>query len=124
MPAKNLSPLPLKPISLCLLSSFKGICGSLVLRLILGAALFGFVGCRKSPGVKISPDMVHVTAISLGQTRLAIINGKQLAEGNELAVPATRLRIVKISDGQVELSNGAQVIKASLETSKPKAPKR
>jgi hypothetical protein len=125
MPAENLSPFRLKPVSLRLLSSFKGICGSLVLRLILGAALFGFVGCRKSlPVVTISSDMVHVTAISLGQTRLAIINGKQLAEGNELAVPPARLRIVKISDGQVELSNGNQKITAPLETSKRKAPKR
>jgi hypothetical protein len=116
MSAENLLPSRLKP--------FLGV-RSPLLGLLLAAALFGFVGCRKSlPAVKITPDMIHVTAISLGQTKLAIINGKQLAEGNELAVPAARLRIVKISDGQVELSNGSQVIKASLETSKPKAPKR
>jgi len=123
MPAENLSPSRLKRIVPP--AFFKSQCGTLVLRLVLGAALVGLVGCRKSfLAVKINPDMVHVTAISLGQTRLAIINGKQLAEGNELALPAARLRIVKISDGHVELSNGAQVIKAPLETSKPKAPKR
>jgi hypothetical protein len=124
MPAENMSPSRLNRISLCLPFFSKGKCGALALRLVLGAALFGFAGCRKSPAVNISPDMVHVTAISLGQTRLAIINGKQLAEGNELALPAARLRIVKISDGHVELSNGTQVIKASLEKSKPKASKQ
>jgi hypothetical protein len=125
MPAESPSPFQLKRISLCLPSFFKGKCGALVLRLVVGAALFGFLGCRKSlPAVKISSDMVHVTAISLGQTRLAIINGKQLAEGNELVTPAARLRIVKISDGQVQLSSGTQVLTAPLETSKPKAPKR
>jgi hypothetical protein len=123
MLAENQSSSPLQRVSLSLPPFLKGKWGAFVLRLVVGAALFGFVGCRK-PAVTITSDMVHVTAISLGQTRLAIINGKQLAEGNELALPAARVRIVKISDGHVELSNGSQVIKASLETSRPKAPKR
>lgn len=99
-----------------------------LLPLALVAGFFLVAGCKKAPPpapvVKISPDAVHVTAISLGNPRLAIINGKQLGEGDELVASAARLRITKISDGEIELSNGAQVILARLETPKPPPPKR
>jgi hypothetical protein len=111
--------------SLWLLKS-KG--GALFLRLILGAALFWVVGCKKpippAPVAKISSEGIKVTAISLGRPRLAIVNGKQLGEGDEVMASATRLRIVKISDGEIELSSGSQVIMARLLPPKQLAPKR
>jgi hypothetical protein len=103
--------------------------GALYFRLILGAALFWGASCKKptppAPVVKINPDAIHVSAISLGNPRLAIVNGKQRGEGDEVMAAATQLRIVKISDGEVELSSGAQVVLARLATPpKPAAPKR
>ena len=98
----------------------------LFLRLILIVTLFWAVGCKKPPPAsapKISLEEVHVTAISLGHPRLAIINGKQRGEGDEIVASSTRLRITKISDGEVELSSGAQVITARLELPKQPAPK-
>ena len=97
-------------------------------RLVLAAALFWAVGCKKPapvvPVVKIDPNAIHVTAISLGQPKLAIVNGKQLGEGDELIASATKLRLVKISDGEIQLSSGAQIVMARLAPPKPSAPKR
>ena len=115
------------PLKSRVLTRFKDRSAPFVLRLIVGATLFWTIGCKKpSPPVlaKISPDAIHVTAISLGQPRLAIVNGKQLGEGDEVVAEATRLRIVKISDGEVELTGGAQVVMARLAPPKPLAPKR
>jgi hypothetical protein len=67
-------------------------------------------------------SQIHVTAISLGEPRLAIVNGKQVVEGESVTVsipgrltPA-RVRVVKIADGRVDLSDGTQAITARLET--------
>lgn len=110
------------------LSRFRAGGAALCLQLILGAALFSILGCKKPPPpppvVKISPEAIHVTAISLGQPRLAIVNGKQLGEGDEVVAEAARLRIVKISDGEVEFSSGAQVVLARLAPPKLPVPKR
>jgi hypothetical protein len=71
--------------------------------------------------VKISADLIHVSAISLGHPRLAIINGHLVGEGEQITVHtpvasiAVSLRVVKISDGNIELSDGTQVITAFLE---------
>jgi hypothetical protein len=71
--------------------------------------------------IQISADLVHVTAISLGHPRLAIINGRNVAEGETITIHAptanvaVTLRVVKISDGRIELSNGPQLITARLE---------
>ena len=71
--------------------------------------------------IQISADLIHVTAISLGHPRLAIINGRNVAEGEyfTLRTPtanvAVTLRVLKISDGRIELSNGPQLITARLE---------
>jgi hypothetical protein len=71
--------------------------------------------------VRISADLIHVTAISLGHPRLAIINGQQLTEGEQITIHtpsaniAVTLRILKISDGRIELSDGTQTINARLE---------
>jgi hypothetical protein len=71
--------------------------------------------------IKISADLIHVTAISLGHPRLAIINGHQRGEGEQITIHtpsaniALTLRILKISDGQIDLSDGTQTISARLE---------
>jgi hypothetical protein len=76
--------------------------------------------------VKISADLIHVSAISLGHPRLAIINGKLVGEGEQIMVTPSAsirvtLRVVRIADGNIELSDGTQVIRALLET--PPTPK-
>jgi hypothetical protein len=70
----------------------------------------------------------HVTAISLGHPRLAIINGQQAAEGDQVVIhtpaasAAITLRILTIFDGRVDLSDGTQVISVRLEnTERPKS---
>lgn len=71
--------------------------------------------------IQISADLIHVTAISLGHPRLATINGRNVAEGEFLTIHsptanvAITLRVLKISDGRIELSNGPQLITARLE---------
>ncbi len=78
--------------------------------------------------VKISPDMIHISAISLGHPRMAIINGKLVGEGEQIIIhppsasTAVSLRLVKISDGQIQLSDGAQVISVRLEVSPSSKP--
>ena len=109
------------------LSLFRSGGAALCLQLIMGVTLFSVVGCKKPtppPVVKIDPAALNVTAISLGQPRLAIVNGRQLGEGDEVLTDAARLRIVKISDGEVEFSSGAQVVLARLAPPKPPLPKR
>ena len=75
--------------------------------------------------VQLSADMVRVTAIALGHPRLAVINNKPVAEGDTIVVHApTRsvaltLRIVKISDGRIDLSDGTQVFTARLTVPPP-----
>lgn len=75
--------------------------------------------------IKLSADQIHVSAISLGHPRLAIINGQQLGEGEQITVHtpsaniAVTLRVLKISDGRIELSDGTQVISARLEIPPP-----
>jgi hypothetical protein len=79
--------------------------------------------------VKISADQIHVSAISLGHPRLAIINGKLVGEGEQITVDmptapvAITLRVLKISDGTIQLSDGTQVITARLELSPASRPK-
>jgi hypothetical protein len=70
--------------------------------------------------VEIRADDIRVTAISLDQPRLAVINAQQLGEGDFLNVRTpsaqyqVKLRVVKIADGAVELNDGAQSIVARL----------
>ena len=77
--------------------------------------------------VKISADLIHVSAISLGHPRMAIINGHLVGEGEQITIQtppasvAVSLRVVKIADGQIELSDGTQLITARLAL--PAAPK-
>jgi hypothetical protein len=79
--------------------------------------------------VKISADLIHVSAISLGHPRLAIINGQLLGEGERITLHtpaasiAVSLQVMRISDGEIELSDGIQIIKARLELVAPHRPK-
>jgi hypothetical protein len=71
--------------------------------------------------VQISLDQIHVTAISLGHPRLAVVNGQQVAEGDRIAIHAptpsvtVSLLVIKIADGRIDLSDGLHVITARLE---------
>jgi hypothetical protein len=79
--------------------------------------------------VKISADLIRVSAISMGHPRLAIINGQLVSEGEKITIHtptpsvAVTLQVVKISDGQIELSDGVQIFKARLELARPVRPK-
>ena len=70
--------------------------------------------------IQIQPEMLRVTAISLGHPRLAVINGSALAEGDFFLVHTSgngvvvRLKVMKIADGIVDLQNGTQRICARL----------
>lgn len=70
--------------------------------------------------VQIDPSMIRVTAIALGHPRLAIINGKEVAEGDLLTLTSrdggisVSLRIVNIVEGRIELTDGTQVVTAPL----------
>lgn len=75
--------------------------------------------------VQIDTSQIRVSAISLGEPRLAIINGKQVLEGESITLQATpaitvNLRVVKIADGQVNLTDGNQVITVRLHVSAAK----
>jgi hypothetical protein len=75
--------------------------------------------------VQVRADMLHVTAISLGHPRMAIINGQQVAEGELVTVHtptafvALTLKVLTIGDGRIELTDGTQVITARLELPSP-----
>lgn len=70
--------------------------------------------------VKISADLIHVSAISMGHPRMARINGRLVGEGEQVTVQTAdasvtvSLRVVKIADGQIQLSDGTQLITARL----------
>jgi len=70
--------------------------------------------------VQLSTNLVQVTSIALGHPRLAVINGKQVAEGDTITVHtparsvAITLRVLEISDRQVKLSDGTQLVTAHL----------
>jgi hypothetical protein len=80
--------------------------------------------------VKIDADMLRISAIVLGHPRLAVVNGRTVAEGDTILVHtparavAVTLRVLKISEGQVKLSDGTQVIEARLSMPSPAAAKR
>ena len=77
--------------------------------------------------VQISAD---VSAIALGHPRLAVINGRSVAEGDSITVHtpsravAVTLRVVKIADGRIDLTDGTQVITTRLSVPAPTQPER
>jgi hypothetical protein len=74
--------------------------------------------------VKLDADLIHVSAIALGHPRLAVINGRSVAEGDWITVHGpTRavsmtLRVLRIADGRIDLTDGTQIISAQLEIGK------
>jgi hypothetical protein len=80
--------------------------------------------------IQLSADMVRVSAIALGHPRLAVINGRTVTEGDSVTLQAKDspvaliLRVNKIGDGAIELSDGKQLFSAQLtipSRTKPKA---
>jgi hypothetical protein len=75
--------------------------------------------------VQMRADLLHVTAISLGHPRLAIINGHQVAEGELITVHTPTafveltLKVLTIGDGRIDLTDGTQIITARLELPSP-----
>ena len=74
--------------------------------------------------VHIDPSMLRVTAIALGHPRLAIINGKEVTEGDSITLNSpdggisVTMRIVNIVEGRIELTDGTEIITAPLVNSK------
>jgi hypothetical protein len=70
--------------------------------------------------VQIDSDLLRVSAIALGHPRLAVINGKQVSEGDTVTLHtpirsvAVTLRVVRIADGRIDLSDGVHVFTARL----------
>jgi len=75
--------------------------------------------------IQLSADMVRVSAIALGHPRLAVINGKTVAEGDNVVLQAPDssvalvLRVVRIGDGSIDLSDGKQLFSAQLTIPRP-----
>jgi hypothetical protein len=81
------------------------------------------------PKITITPAMIHVTAVSLGKPRLALINGQQAGEGDHVTVrlstsDAVKLEVLRIADGEVEIGDERQSITARVEAPTAKNPKR
>ena len=83
----------------------------------------GIPGSNAPPApivIQLSADMVRVSAIALGHPRLAVINGKTVTEGDSVALQAPNssvaliLRVVRIGDGSIDLSDGKQLFSAQL----------
>jgi hypothetical protein len=75
-------------------------------------------GAPTPPLIPLNADMLNVSEIALGPPNLAVVNGKRLAEGEELVVvtPAgsATVRIEKIGDGVVQFGYGTEKIEAKL----------
>jgi hypothetical protein len=69
--------------------------------------------------VPVSPDMLHVTSIALGETPLTIVNGKRLGEGDALAIATplgtATVRVTLIQDGLVRFRHGGETIDIKME---------
>ena len=92
----------------------------------------GVPGSAATPApivIQLSADMIRVSAIALGHPRLAVINGKTVTEGDSITLPvpnatlALILRVVKIGDGSIDLSDGNQMFSAQLTIPSPAKPK-
>ena len=71
-----------------------------------------------APPLVVLPESLHVTSVVLGNPRLAVVNGRQLAEGDWLELRSDKdvaaLRVIKIEDGVVQFGYGGKVIEARL----------
>jgi hypothetical protein len=80
--------------------------------------------------VQVDSDVIRVSAIALGHPRLAVINGRAVGEGDTITVHtpvhsvAMTLRVVRIADGRVDLTDGTQTIHARLGVATPTPPEQ
>lgn len=78
-----------------------------------------FASTKVPPLPQSEIDSLRVTSISLGQHPIAILNGRQVAEGEFFRLTTPRgtfpLRVEMISDGGVKLSHGEQAIRLKLQ---------
>jgi hypothetical protein len=150
--APNKAERPAEGFSLKTASLFSGNGRAIFVGLVVGAAIFWILGVTYTRhqshkrqkeadaratailrpslsatelAVPLTPALasqIRVTAISLGEPHVAIVNGKQVTEGENIVIPvsnqstAVTLRVVKIADGRIDLTNGTQMITARLET--------
>ena len=75
--------------------------------------------------IQLSADMVRVSAIALGHPRLAVINGRTVTEGDNVILQAPGsavaliLRVAKIGDGSIQLSDGKNLYHAQITIPSP-----
>lgn len=142
--AGNKAEPPTGKFSLKHASLFSGNGRAIFVGIVVGAAIFAILGVtytrhqsqkrQREAGAPAAAEasgssalilnQIQVSAISLGEPRLAIVNGKQVTEGESITITTpdqlrtVRLRIVRIADGRIDLSDGTQVMTARLETSR------
>lgn len=142
--AGNKAEPPTGKFSLKRASLFSGNGRAIFVGIVVGAAIFAILGVtytrhqsqkrQREAGAPAAAEasgssalilnQIQVSAISLGEPRLAIVNGKQVTEGESITITTpdqlrtVRLRIVRIADGRIDLSDGTQVMTARLETSR------
>jgi hypothetical protein len=70
-----------------------------------------------APG-PLGPDTFRISAVSLSPPRMAIVNGRQVSEGETFPVQTDRgiinVTVKRIGDGTVSLMVGGQVIEAPI----------
>ena len=76
--------------------------------------------------IPVTPDMLYVSAIALGKPNLAIVNGRELSEGDWLAVRTqlgnASIQLTQIEDGMVRFRHGGETITAKLQAGARKTP--
>jgi hypothetical protein len=69
--------------------------------------------------IPVSPDLLHVTSIALGNPRLTIVNGKRLAEQDWLVLKTPHgdasVRVILIQDGFVRFKHGGETMDVPLQ---------
>ncbi|HST31534.1 MAG TPA: hypothetical protein VLK27_11935 [Chthoniobacterales bacterium] len=74
---------------------------------------------NSGPLIPLSPELLHVTSIALGNPRLTIVNGRRLAEEEWLVVKTSlgeaSVRVLSIQDGFVRFKHGGETIDARLQ---------
>ena len=73
--------------------------------------------------VPVSPELLHVTSIAMGNPRLTIVNGKRLAEQDWLVIKTPQgeasVRVISIMDGMVRFKHGGETSEARLQAIVP-----
>jgi hypothetical protein len=72
----------------------------------------------RQPVLDVSPDLFNVTGIVLGNPNLAVINGRDYAEGDPITVKVgdtpVQLTVFRIRDGEVALNFRGREVKVRL----------